>query len=358
MGRGTQEALRKGKGMLLEMKIQNLAVVEDVTISFSEGMNVLTGSTGAGKSIILTAVDLLSGARGRKSLLRKGAKELTLEGSFRTPADWKLSEQLRMEDDEDIVSIRREIRDDGKSRIWINGVSSTNSLAREVTSSMLELHGQRRQQELLDPATHLAHLDSGGDYRSLLKKVEIAVGEFRSSWKRLHELLLDEERNREQEDYLRFQLSELKDLALEEDIDIRLEKNIKRIENIARYRGALEKSFKILSDEEGSVVDRLATVERELEYLAGLDEKWKESSDKLSEMRISIQDMARELERSGSGSEANEDLEGLQDRLAAIQRVMRKYRLECNALIERRDEICSILGALEDGSGSIEEARQ
>ena len=147
MGWSDEKGEVKGRDMLDELRIRNLAVVEDVALEFSAGMNVLTGSTGAGKSIILTAVDLLSGARGRRSLLRKGADALLLEGVFSMRDDWSMREELGMQREEETVSIRREIKADGKSRIWINGTSATNALAREVTASLLEMHGQRRQQE-------------------------------------------------------------------------------------------------------------------------------------------------------------------------------------------------------------------
>ena len=106
--------------MLTRLKIENLAVVEDAVISFGKGLNALTGSTGAGKSIILTAVELLSGGRGKRSLIRRGAASLTIEGIFSIPPEWPGRCDLGLEESDDTVSIKREISDTGRSKIWID----------------------------------------------------------------------------------------------------------------------------------------------------------------------------------------------------------------------------------------------
>ncbi|MBD3424454.1 MAG: AAA family ATPase, partial [Candidatus Latescibacteria bacterium] len=135
--------------MLKELRISNLAVVEDTVLEFSGGMNVLTGETGAGKSIIISAVSLLSGKRADKSLIRKGADSLHITGTFKVGPEWPHREYLGMEEGENTLSIKRRISSDDRSRIWINGTSSTNRVARKITGSLFELHGQHKQQELL-----------------------------------------------------------------------------------------------------------------------------------------------------------------------------------------------------------------
>ena len=162
--------------MLQELLIRNLAVVEDAVIRFDYGLNVMTGSTGAGKSIILTAVDLLSGGRAKRSLLRKGAESLTVEGIFQLPGNLvgnELSDLIRPS--EGTVSIKRELKADGRSRIWINNQVSSNQTAKKLTSFLLELHGQHRHQELLDPSKHIFKLDGSGPYTQLLDECNLSI---------------------------------------------------------------------------------------------------------------------------------------------------------------------------------------
>ncbi|MCK4235790.1 MAG: AAA family ATPase, partial [Candidatus Krumholzibacteria bacterium] len=243
--------------MLSELRIRNLAVVEDAVIPFGGGLNVLTGSTGAGKSIILTAVELLSGSRARRSLLRSGAGSLTVEGVFEVPADWPLRECLGMGSSDDCLSIKRELAAGGKSRIWINGMLSTNNAAREAVRSLLELHGQHRQQELLDQSNHILYLDAWGDYKDVLGKCMEMIERYRNLYGRMGDLLEKSKRHREEEDFLRFQLSELEGLNLEPDLDRKIERRIKLMENIHRYISGLEESRALLNEEDGSVLEKL-----------------------------------------------------------------------------------------------------
>ncbi|MCK4538527.1 MAG: DNA repair protein RecN, partial [Candidatus Krumholzibacteria bacterium] len=324
-----------------------------VTISFSDGLNVMTGATGAGKSIILTAVDLLSGSRGNKALLRKGAETLVVEGIFSVFPGWSLRAETGMSEDEELLSVRREISSSGKSRIWINGRSATNNLARLLTSSLLELHGQRRRQELLNPSNHLKYLDLAGNYTDLMEKVETLSARFRKSWKRLSELIKEEDRNREQEDYFRFQLTELEALQLEDGLDQHLESKIRKIENIQRFNSSLEKSIQNLMEDDGSVIDRLFSVEKEMDYLGRLDPGFQEISSRLADIRISLQEISRDLEKESADEDSPRDLHELQQLLASIQRAQRKYGLDNAGLIQKREELEKVLTSLMEGSSDM-----
>lgn len=340
--------------MLSELRIQNLAVVEDAVIPFAGGLNVLTGSTGAGKSIILTAVDLLSGSRGRKSLIRRGAGSLTVEGIFSVPADWQLREVLGMGAGDEFLSIKRELTDGGKSRIWINGMLTTLSAAADSARSLFELHGQRRQQELLDPSKHIFYLDARGDYGKLLEHCTGNIDRYVHLREELKRLRVEFEEHKRQEEYLRFQQRELEALKLEPDLDKRLENRIKLLENMHRYVSGLEQSQVLLGGEDGSVLDKLTGVEKALTPLSVIDEKWQTVVSEIQGIRISIQEIVRDLsQRLGEIQGEPEDLEALQERLAAVQRLARKHGLDCNGLIERKAEIDSILRSLGDGSDDM-----
>ena len=345
--------------MLREIRIRNLAIVEDAAIRFAEGLNVMTGSTGAGKSIILSAVDLLSGARAKKSLIRKDAANLTVEGIFSVDDRWPMRERLGLSKGETELSLRREFAAEGRNRIWINGVLSTVASAQETARALIELHGQHRQQEFLDPASHIRYLDAWGDYRDLLDRSMTAIAGFIEISENLARLVAEEEEHRRREDYLRFQLAELEELKLERDLDSRLESKIKQLENKQKYISALEDALSSLEGEEGSAAERLNRAARALESIAGIGASWGSGAETLKAARISAQDIARTIGRAlAEAEDASEDLESLQQRLAGIQRACRKHALDCAALVSKRDEIRRILDALTGGSAAIADAKR
>jgi DNA repair protein RecN (Recombination protein N) len=345
--------------MLREIRIRNLAIVEDVSIPFEPGLNVMTGSTGAGKSIILAAVELLSGGRARRSLIRKGADALGVEGIFTVDARWPLRGRLGVGPGEGELSIRRELAADGRNRLWINGSPATVASSQEAARALLELHGQHRQQEFLDPDTHIAFLDSWGDYGELLDRAMAAIERFQALRGRLGRLVAAQEEHRRREDFLRFQLAELDGLKLEEDLDRKLEARIRQIEHRQRFVSALVEARDCLEGDGGSAVERLAVAARSLESIASIDPAWGVAAEALNGARISVQETVRTITRSLAGAEDSDgDVEDLQGRLAGIQRAARKHGLDLAGLIRMRDEIRGILTSLADGSSEIADARR
>jgi len=344
--------------MLREIRIRNLAIVEDAVIPFGAGLNVMTGSTGAGKSIILAAVELLSGSRAKKSLIRKGAENLVVEGIFTVGDRWPLREKLGMSRGEAELSIRRELSSDGRNRIWINGMRSTVSSAQDAARALLELHGQHRQQEFLDPASHILYLDAWGDYRELLGRSIEAIDRFERLSAHLMRLVAEDEEHRRREDYLRFQLAELDELRLEPGLDRKLESRIRQIENRQKFISALEGASGLLEGDEGGAVERLAAAVRSLESIASIDAAWRDAAAGLTSARISMQETARMITHAlAQADDVSEDVEGLQQRLAGMQRAFRKHGLDCSGLLRKRDEIREILKSLEDGSTAVADAR-
>jgi DNA repair protein RecN (Recombination protein N) len=343
--------------MLLELKIRNLAVVEDVVIPFGGGLNVITGSTGAGKSIILAAVELLSGGRARRGLIRRGTESLSIEGLFKVPSDWAGRAAIGMEREEEILSVRREVTVSGKSRIWLNGMLSTLAAARELTTSLFELHGQHRQQELLDPANHILYLDSWGDYNELLERVMSLTGSYNRSTRELLRLEEERRKNEEEEDYLRFQLEELERLDLTPGLEGDLERRLAIQTDIHTFVSNLESARSVISEGDGSALDRIGNAERLLGALVSRDDSWRETLDGLREAGAALNDISRRIGRAlGELDGEPEDIEHLQDQLASIQRLRRKFRLTYDDLLAKRDELRGILQTLESGSDAIAQA--
>lgn len=344
--------------MIEELRIRNLAVVEDTVLKFSPGLNVLTGETGAGKSIIISAVSLLSGKRADRSLVRKGKKRLCIEGVFRIGKDWPFREYLGMDRDESSLSIRREISSESGSRIWINGTSSTNRAARKITGSIFELHGQHKQQELLDPETHIDYLDSRGNYSELLGKCERGVREYRAVRKKLRDLRRERREALEKRDFIEFQLRELERLELKPGLKDELEGRINRARNIHRYLSTLAKIRDILDNQERGAIDELSAATKYFSDLADIDSEWEEQRERLEGIVTDLSDILSSVDLSLDNDSPGEDnLEHLQERIAAIQRAERKYGKDYEDLIEHRDDLRRVLKELDHGSDRITETK-
>lgn len=345
--------------MLIELRIRDLAVVEDAAIPFGEGLNVITGSTGAGKSIILTAVDLLSGERARRTLIRRGSESLTIEGVFGVPPGWAGRETLGMEPDEEILSVKREVSSSGRNRVWINGTLSSLAAARELTTSLFDLHGQHRQQELLDRANHLRYLDSWGNYGELLGQVASLAGEYNRSSRELARFEAERRRHEEQEGFLRYQLEELERLDLTPGLESELECRLAVQADIHAFVSNLGSALSMISDGEESALDKIGAAERLIGSLATKDPSWKETVDGLQETGATLSDISRRIARALSELEEEpEAIEDLQERLAAIQRLRRKYHLTYEELLEKRDEIEGALRTIESGDAIRDEGKR
>jgi DNA repair protein RecN (Recombination protein N) len=345
--------------MLREIRIRNLAIVDDAVIPFGTGLNVMTGSTGAGKSIILAAAELLSGSRARKSLIRKGAESLFVEGIFVVGERWPLRDKLGMSRGETEVSIRRELAADGRNRIWINGMLSTVSAAQDASRALLELHGQHRQQEFLDPVNHILYLDAWGDYGELLERSMEAIERYGRLAADCARLAAEDEEHRRREDYLRFQLAEIDDLKLEPGIDRTMESKIRQLEHRQKFISALETARSCLDGESGGAVERLSAAARSLESLVSIDAAWHDAAAGLTSARISAQEIARTIAHAlAEADDSSGDVEELQQRLAGIQRACRKHGLDCDGLLQKREELRTILKSLDDGSTAVSDARR
>ena len=343
--------------MLREIRIRNLAIVEDAVIPFGAGLNVMTGSTGAGKSIILAAAELLSGSRAKKSLIRKGAESLVVEGIFVVDDRWPLRDKLGMNRGESELSIRRELAADGRNRIWINGMLSTVSLAQDASGALLELHGQHLQQSFLDPANHIAYLDAWGDYGELVGSSMAAIERYGELAAQLKRLVAEDEEHRRREDFLRFQLAEIEDLKLEPGLDKRIESRMRQLEHRQKFVSALDATRECLEGEGGGAAGKLAAAIRSLESIASIDAIWHDTAEGLRGARISVQEVARAVTRAlAEADETSEDVEDLQRRLAGMQRLFRKHGLDCEGLIRKRDEIRDILKSIDDGSTAVSDA--
>jgi len=334
--------------MLRELRIKNLALIEELTIAFNEGLVVLTGETGAGKSIILQAIHLLSGGRAATGWIRAGAESATVEALFElAPNQVQLREQLRDMglDGDDSLIIRRVLADTNKSRFFINGSMSTAKVAGEIAENLLSVASQHDHQLLLQPRNHLDFIDSiGGHWRE--RQNLAALHESYHHLKMEFEELRQQEKDKEQRrDFLTFQLREIMDAALRpgEDQELALDKErLKASGDLLRLGQA---SHDLLSE---SIGDNLAMVRKNLEQMAGYDENLVRLHEDVAGLSYQLEDHVAQL-RSYIESIPTDPglLDAVTERIDQIQKLKRKYGATIEEILEFGESASRELNDLE-----------
>ncbi len=346
--------------MLRLLKITNFAIIDDLEIAFGPGLNVLTGETGAGKSIIFDALNLTLGARAGGDLVRAGAKEAIVESLFEIPdtaggsAARSLLEEAGVEIEEGgELIVRRRVVEAGRSRIYLNGVLGTASLLSRVGERLVNIHGQHAHQSLLRPASHLGLLD---DFAQTSGE-SAALGEMVRNLKAAEERLgahREGVRERAQRaDLLRFQVEELEKAALRAGELVEVEAELPRLRNAGRLIEGAASLYERLYEAEGSVVEKTGEIQRELEGMADLDQSLGTLAEEAASAQAQLESLAESLRDYAEGIEHDpERLETLEARRALIREMIRKYgsdETECLAYLEESREQ---LAAISDEEGT------
>lgn len=354
--------------MLRELHVRNLAVLAQVAIDFREGFNVLSGETGAGKSIVVDSLALLAGARASDDMIRSGTDVLTVAGVFEPVGEgWHevlagagvRSEETSADGDAPPeLLLRREIRRDGRNRVYVDDQPATVRLLADLAPYLLRIHGQREELGLVVPDLQRAWLDrsGGAEARELLGRVEATYDRWAELAGRLAELTGDARAREERLDLLRFQAGEIDAARLDagEDHELRRERDLLR--NAEAITHALGTAAETLFEEEGAAVDRIARSE---DLLADIED-WQPEAvpwrTELEEARIRIEEVARSIRHRMDGIEADpRRLDAVEERLATVERLVKKYGGDAAAVLERRREIGEEIERLEGASESREE---
>jgi DNA repair protein RecN (Recombination protein N) len=342
--------------VLVDLHIKNLAVLAGAEVTFGPGLNVLTGETGAGKSIVVDSLALLAGARAATDLIRTGAESLTITGVFRPGGEaWRaplLAAGIEVDGDELVV--RREIGREGRNRVFLADQPATLRLLSELAPFLLRIHGQREELGLVAPDLQRAWLDrsGGADAAALLAAVGTAFGDWQRLAERLGRLHGDDRLRRERLDLLRFQAAELdqaRPVPGEED-ELRAERDVLR--NVEAIRRGLATAAALLDEDDAAAVARLTQAHHSLQEIAAFEPAAADWAGELAEARIRVQEVVAQLERRLDGVEADpRRLDVVEDRLATLERLFRKYGDSSAALLQRRLEVAAELEDL-DGDES------
>lgn len=345
--------------MLKEIFIENLAVIKQAVIPFSDGLNIFTGETGAGKSILINGINAVLGQRSTKDIVRSGCNKAVVTALFTDIADnvkEKLDEfGVSYEDDE--ISITREINADGGSVARINGRTTSVSVLKELGSLLINIHGQHDNQILMDSEKHIKILDSFGGDDTLLTEYKESFKQLQQTARKLKELKKRETEKAERLRSLNEIIEEMRELELEEGEDEALEKEYETAQNAEQIISSLNMCVQLLSGEE-SASDLILKAESELEDLSD-SSPYSELYERLSAAEIEISDIADELTAITDKIELDgQRVEYLRKRISKINHLKRKYMCDCSQLIDMYNNALEETGSLESSSDEIKKLNE
>lgn len=326
--------------MLRFLTIRRLAVIDSVEVEFDPGFNVLSGETGAGKSILVEAVGLLLGGRASGDLVRTGEETATIEAIFEIDGQEWL--------------VRREITAQGRSRAYINGDLTTAGALKDLANRLIELHGQHEHQTLLDPTTHLAALDTYAGLGSARAEVAACFAALKSADDELARLRKAVAEREARLELVGFQLAELDKAAPQPGEDEELASAKLVLSSAERVERLCEDGYSLLYEQDGAALASLATVWRKVGELAELDPVFQPYLEARDGIKSQLEDLALHLRRYADGIEASPaKLQQVEDRLALLERLKRKHGPTLAEVIARRESLRAERDELEQGTDRI-----
>ena len=338
--------------MLRELRLKNFAVVESVTVPFTPGLNVLTGETGAGKSILVDAIVLVRGARAQTDVIRAEAETATVEAVFAIDgagaARGVLDEAGLTADDNAEIVVRRELARSGRHRAFVNDSPVTVGLLERIGDVLVEVHGQHEHQRLLEPARQLELLDRFADAEEAGARVEALYAKQRAAREEAERTRGAARDRAQREDLLRFQVGELDAARLRGGEKEELRAELRRVQHAERFTAGLTEAAALLADAPQSAAERLARAARILLDLGRLDAALAAPSEPIEAARIQLDEALGAIRRLRDGIVAEPGrLDAIHERLDALTRLERKYGDGEEAMLRFRDEAARDLERLE-----------
>ena len=316
--------------MLQELSIKDFAIIDEIQISFQPKMTVLTGETGAGKSIIIDALGLLAGGRGSTEFIRKGEKKAVIQGLFTLPREantYNILEEYGIDSEDGQIILQRDLYRGGRNICRINGMMVNLATLRKVGETLIDIHGQNEHQELMKPENHIDLLDEYDKKTSELRnQYQVVYQNYRKLKLSMEKKEADEKAWAQRLDMLNFQVKEIEEagLKINEEDELVEEKN--KLDNFQAIHDALELSYQILSGEKIDVVGNLGNAMNELSDVSDLSENLQEINTKISDAFYSLEDVARDISDELDSMEWNgERLNEIEERLELIHQLKRKY---------------------------------
>ncbi|MEM8486475.1 MAG: DNA repair protein RecN [Bacteroidota bacterium] len=346
--------------MLRSLYIRDYALIEELEVEFDSGLNIITGETGAGKSILLGALKLILGERASTEAIRTGAKKAIVEGIFDNTNSARINKLLEanaLEPSNQII-LRREISG-SNSRAFVNDSPATLSVIREVASNLIDLHGQHEHQMLLRTETHIETLDNFGGLEGLVARYKKQYDVVAGLIKERNALQAKKAELQQQKDLYGFQIEEIDKVDPQENEEEALESERKVLEHAEKLHEVSARLYSILYEDEDAVSDQLVLVRNDLQDLAHVDSSLEASAKEAESAHIIVSELAKFLQDYNARVEFNpERLESIRERLGELEHMKRRYGGSLSAVIGYRADIGRKFELANDFEGSLAELKE
>ena len=329
---------------LAKLKIENFAIIDHIEVAFGPGLTILTGETGAGKSIIIDALNLALGEKASPNVIRAGAEVATVECTFDltdlNPTTKKILKSRNLFQKNNTLILKREVNINGRSRAWINGETCLLSVLKEVGNLLVDMHGQHDHQSLLNPETHIEFLDAFGDYAEWREQVERQFNDLKLLFERQNLLREQLRLNHEKRELWEFQLQEIQKVAPQENEYETLLQEKTILENTAKIQQLSSDLAYQLLESGDSLYNQLQSIVKQLSNLQKITGSFAEQLSQLEESQYLFQEIARQIARFGDDLQFNPTrLEIINQRLYSLQQLMKKYGPSLSDVVTYRQKL-------------------
>ncbi|MFH0991433.1 MAG: DNA repair protein RecN [bacterium] len=347
--------------MLKSLFVKNYALIEEITVEFQSGLNIITGETGAGKSILIDALSLILGERTSGEIIRKGAEKAIVEGVFMLSGNRHVQELLReneLDRSEELI-LRREISAKGHNRCFVNDTPVQLSLLQKIGDQLVDLHGQHDHQSLLHPETHIDMLDDFGGLALLRTEYQQSYSELTGLFRQLDALQAKERQLKEKRDLFEFQMKEIDAVAPRAGEEDDLESELKILENAERLFEITARLYQALYEGEQAIYDRLVVVRNQLEDLTDIDKTFEDQKSECAAAVAVVSEIAKFVQNYNSKIEFNPDrLEHIRERLGQFSLLKKKYGGSIDTLLEHRENIGKEAALADNFDGEIQKLKE
>ena len=348
--------------MLRELKIENLAIIDELDIEFEKGFIVLTGETGAGKSIILSGINLLIGEKASVDMIRDGEENLVAQGVFDVDEGQKKKlEAMGIDTDGDEIIIRRYYNRNGKARAFVNNVRITLADLKEIASTLVDIVGQHSHQMLLNRNNHIKLLDSflTKDDKDIKEKLSSLLSQYREIKSRIEKIESEKKETLEKKEFYEYQLEEIEKLKLKDGEDEILEAEYKKVFNAEKIREKVYESLEYLKYDDDSALGFILESIKNIEYLGKYDERYLELAKRMESAYYELEDCVGEIEDISKNIEVTEsDLDKIAGRMNTLKRIKEKYKRTLAELIEYREDLKEKLSDMNSGDFKTRELQK
>ncbi len=346
--------------MLQELIIQNFAIIHELSLSFHEGMIVLTGETGAGKSIIIDAVSLLAGGRGSNEFVRHGEKKCVLEALFKFGENKETAQvlnELGIDAEDGTVILQREIHTSGRNVCRANGTLVTTAALRKIGETLIDIHGQNEHQELMQADKHIGFLDQYASQALTREKkaYQDTYYQYKKVEKELRQWEQNEKELAQRQDMLRFQVEEIEAAELIEGEEETLQEEKVGLVNYQKIMQALNYTYQALQGEDNSGLDSIGAAMEEMTGIKDLDDAYAQLTDTISNSYYQLQEVVSDLSRKMDTLAYDEErLNEIESRLDVIHQLKRKYGENIAEILTYFEDAREELTTIEDREGQLE----